>query len=148
MLLNHWNNRFYNALQENNWDNFVCEIGYFCVLAAIFIALAVYQLYLNQWLQIRWRRWMTDRYLGEWLDDANHYRMQLQGDAADNPDQRITEDVKLFVDRTLEHRHRAAEFGRHAGVVRRHPVGPVRTPRHCICSERSSRSPAIWCGAR
>src|SRR5438445_3215645 len=28
--------------------------------------------------------------------------MQLQGDAADNPDQRITDDVKLFVDQTLE----------------------------------------------
>ena len=63
--------------------------------------LAVYQLYLNQWLQIRWRRWMTSQYLGDWLHQANHYRMQLQGDAADNPDQRMTDDVKLFVDRTL-----------------------------------------------
>jgi putative ATP-binding cassette transporter len=44
---------------------------------------------------------MTSRYLGEWLQDANHYRMQLRGDAADNPDQRITDDVKLFVDQTL-----------------------------------------------
>src|SRR6202795_1163691 len=45
---------------------------------------------------------MTTKYLGEWLHDANHYRMQLQGDAADNPDQRITDDVKLFVERTLD----------------------------------------------
>ena len=101
VLINQWNNRFYNALQERNWDAFVTEIIYFSVLAAIFIVLAVYQLYLNQWLQIRWRRWMTAHYLGEWLQQANHYRMQLQGDAADNPDQRITDDVKLFVDRTL-----------------------------------------------
>lgn len=101
VLLNTWNNRFYNALQDRNWDNFVYEISYFCVLAAIFIALAVYQLYLNQWLQIRWRKWMTQRYLVEWLDHATHYRMQLQGDVADNPDQRITDDIKLFIDRTL-----------------------------------------------
>ena len=101
VLLNQWNSRFYNALQERNWDNFVSEIIYFSVLAAIFIVLAVYQLYLNQWLQIRWRRWMTSQYLGDWLHQANHYRMQLQGDAADNPDQRMTDDVKLFVDRTL-----------------------------------------------
>ncbi len=78
------------------------EIGIFSLLAACYIALAVYQLYLNQWLQIRWRRWLTSHYLGEWLQDANHYRMQLQGDAADNPDQRITDDVKLFVERTLD----------------------------------------------
>jgi putative ATP-binding cassette transporter len=101
VLLNQWNSRFYNALQDRNWDNFVYELGYFSVLAAIFIVLAVYQLYLNQWLQIRWRRWLTERYLGEWLQNANHYRMQLQGDAADNPDQRLTEDVEMFVTSTL-----------------------------------------------
>lgn len=101
VLLNQWNNRFYTALQEKNWDGFVQEIGIFCILAFCYIALAVYQLYLNQWLQIRWRRWLTSRYLGEWLHDANHYRMQLQGDVADNPDQRITDDVKMFVDQTL-----------------------------------------------
>ncbi|HEY5126244.1 MAG TPA: ABC transporter ATP-binding protein/permease [Bradyrhizobium sp.] len=101
VLINQWNSRFYNALQERNWDSFVYEIIYFSVLAAIYTVIAVYQLYLNQWLQIRWRRWMTAQYLGEWLHQANHYRMQLQGDAADNPDQRMTDDVKLFVDRTL-----------------------------------------------
>ena len=101
VLVNQWNNRFYTALQERDWDSFVREIGIFTVLAFCAIALAVYQLYLNQWLQIRWRRWLTERYLGEWLHDANHYRMQLQGDAADNPDQRIAEDLQMFVDRTL-----------------------------------------------
>src|SRR5262249_61391672 len=69
-----------------------------CVLATAFILLAVYQLYLNQWLQIRWRRWLTETYLDRWLAGANHYRMQLLGDAADNPDQRIAEDVRQFID--------------------------------------------------
>jgi vitamin B12/bleomycin/antimicrobial peptide transport system ATP-binding/permease protein len=101
VLINQWNNRFYNALQERNWDVFVSELLYFTVLAMIFIALAVYQLYLNQWLQIRWRRWLTQAYLGEWLNGPTHYRMQLQGDAADNPDQRIAEDLKMFVEGTL-----------------------------------------------
>jgi vitamin B12/bleomycin/antimicrobial peptide transport system ATP-binding/permease protein len=101
VLVNQWNNRFYNALQQRDWTTFVAETLIFCVLAAANVVLAVYQLYLNQWLQIRWRQWMTRRYLGQWLHDANHYRMQLQGDAADNPDQRITDDIKLFVARTI-----------------------------------------------
>jgi putative ATP-binding cassette transporter len=101
VLVNQWRNRFYNALQAKDWDGFVRENIIFCVLAAISVVLSVYQLYLNQWLQIRWRNWMTTQYLVEWLHDANHYRMQLQGDAADNPDQRITDDVKLFVGQTL-----------------------------------------------
>ena len=98
VLLNSWNNTFYNALQDKNWSAFIYQLGYFCVLATIYILLAVYQLYLNQWLQIRWRRWLTQNYLDHWLTGANHYRMQLLGDAADNPDQRIAEDVKQFID--------------------------------------------------
>ena len=101
VLLNTWNNVFYNALQNRDWNAFVYQLGYFCVLAAAFIFLAVYQLYLNQWLQIRWRRWMTQQYLDHWLAGANHYRMQLLGDAADNPDQRISEDIAQFIGATL-----------------------------------------------
>jgi putative ATP-binding cassette transporter len=44
---------------------------------------------------------MTAHYLDHWLLGANHYRMQLLGDAADNPDQRISEDINLFIERTL-----------------------------------------------
>ncbi len=101
VLLNTWNANFYNALQDKNWDAFVYQLGYFCVLATAFILLAVYQLYLNQWLQIRWRRWLTQHYLDRWLTAANHYRMQLLGDAADNPDQRIAEDIRQFIELTL-----------------------------------------------
>jgi vitamin B12/bleomycin/antimicrobial peptide transport system ATP-binding/permease protein len=101
VLLNRWNNAFYNALQERDWAAFTYQTGYFCVIATFWVGVNVYQLYLNLWLQIRWRQWMTTRYLGDWLHEANHYRMQLLGDAADNPDQRIADDVKLFVERTL-----------------------------------------------
>ena len=102
VMFNLWRNRFYNDLQEKDWHGFVREIVFFTVLATVAVLLGVYRLYLNQWLQIRWRNWMTRTYLGGWLHDANHYRMQLQGDAADNPDQRISDDVKLFVERTLD----------------------------------------------
>src|SRR5262249_40985072 len=62
---------------------------------------AVYQLYLSQWLQIRWRQWLTHHFLALWLKDALPYRMQLGAVGADNPDQRIAEDIKLFVAGTL-----------------------------------------------
>jgi putative ATP-binding cassette transporter len=101
VLLNSWNNSFYNALQDKDWNGFVYQLGFFCALATAFILLAVYQLYLNQWLQIRWRRWLTRTYLDHWLEGANHYRMQLLGDAADNPDQRIADDIRQFIELTL-----------------------------------------------
>ena len=101
VLINQWNARFYNSLQDRNWDAFTHELMIFGALAGTSIVLQVHQLYFTQWLQIRWRRWMTTRYLGGWLDAANHYRMQLLGDAADNPDQRISDDIRLFIESGL-----------------------------------------------
>ncbi len=99
---NTWYKAFYDALQNKDWDTFIFQLGVFSLLAAAYIVSAVYQLYLQQWLQIRWRRWLTTRYLGRWLGGGTHYRMRLKGDAVDNPDQRISDDVKLFVNSTLD----------------------------------------------
>ena len=52
-------------------------------------------------LEIRWRRWLTDRYLRAWLADGAYYRMQLVAHETDNPDQRIAEDVHLLASHTL-----------------------------------------------
>jgi vitamin B12/bleomycin/antimicrobial peptide transport system ATP-binding/permease protein len=98
---NNWYNDFYNSLQEKDKEAFFRLLGKFMVLATIYIAMAVYAFYLNQMLQIRWRRWLTDDYLQQWLADRTYYRLQLTGSPADNPDQRIAEDFKIFVDETL-----------------------------------------------
>jgi hypothetical protein len=99
---NYWNNDFYNALQEKDKASFWRLMGRFTLLATIYIVMAVYAFYLNQMLQIRWRRWLTDSYLNQWLSDRAYYRLQLSGNPADNPDQRISEDLKIFVDQSLE----------------------------------------------
>ncbi|MGB6907976.1 MAG: ABC transporter ATP-binding protein/permease, partial [Methyloceanibacter sp.] len=99
---NTWYKAFYDALQNKDWDTFIFQLGVFSLLAAAYIVSAVYQLYLQQWLQIRWRRWLTTHYLGRWLGGGTHYRMRLKGDSVDNPDQRISDDIKLFVNSTLD----------------------------------------------
>ncbi len=77
----------------------------FVELAAVWIAAAVYSVYLNQWLQIRWRNWMTRHFVDEWLSDHAYYQISLTSDAAavgtDNPDQRISEDLRDFTRSTL-----------------------------------------------
>lgn len=98
---NEWNARFYNAVQNKDIQTFWHELFYFCGLAVLFIIAAVYQLYLRQWLQIRWRTWLTEKYVARWLKDGTHYRMRTVGDPADNPDQRIAEDLELFTSRTV-----------------------------------------------
>ena len=108
VLLNQWNARFYNALQDRDWDSFVTSSAFFCILAACYIVLAVYQLYLNQWLQIRWRRWMTSAISAHGSMAPTITACSLLGDAADNPDQRIAEDVQLFIEQHAGDRRRAA----------------------------------------
>jgi putative ATP-binding cassette transporter len=99
---NEWNARFYNAVQNKDLTVFWHELAFFCGLAVLFIIAAVYQLYLQQWLRIRWRTWLTAKYTTRWLDRGTHYRMRTVGDPADNPDQRIQEDLELFTNRTVE----------------------------------------------
>ena len=74
---------------------------------------------------------MTQTYLRQWLNTANHYRMQLLGDAADNPDQRIAEDLQMFVQSTLTIGIGLLNACRDALLVRRHPVDACRRPRRC-----------------
>ena len=101
VMINRWQNTFYNALQDRDWDAFIAQLIIYTLLGATYVVLYAYQLYLQQWLQIRWRAWMTRRYVDHWLTGSNHYRMQLLGDAADNPDQRIAEDIKMFAEKTI-----------------------------------------------
>jgi putative ATP-binding cassette transporter len=99
---NKWNNAFFNSLQDKNQREFFRLLGAWGILVAIYLPLAIYNTYVNQWLQIRWRRWLTERYTREWLHGRTYYRMQFTAAQTDNPDQRIAEDLKLFVETTLD----------------------------------------------
>ena len=93
--INEWNRAFYNALQVFDSAELFRQLGYFCIIAGIGATLTGYALYFNQMLQIRWRRWLTERYLNAWLANRSYYQLQLRN-TVDNPDQRIAEDVQQF----------------------------------------------------
>jgi putative ATP-binding cassette transporter len=116
VVFSFWNRVMFNTLQTKDWDAFVhllflyrrTEFGFmpgFCEFAALYVLVGVYRVYLTQWLEIRWRGWMTTRFLDEWLADRAYYRISLTTDRAaigtDNPDQRIAEDLRDFVSNSL-----------------------------------------------
>jgi putative ATP-binding cassette transporter len=101
VLFSHWNNAFFSALQDKDQSAFLHQLLRVSWLVGLYIFFAVYQLYLNQMLEIRWRRWLTEHYLRAWLADGAYYRMQLLAGETDNPDQRIAEDVHLLISHTL-----------------------------------------------
>lgn len=101
VLFNRWNNDFYNALQDQKAADFWRLIQYFSVLAAAYITIAVFRIYLQQMLEIRWRRWLSKIYYGDWLANRVYYRMELKDYGTDNPEQRIQDDVRDFTSTTL-----------------------------------------------
>ena len=101
VLFNNWNREFYNALEQKNYADFKDLILYFSLLAVMFMVAAIYKLYLTQMLTMRWRVWLTEQYLAEWLDRQVYYRLQLESHGTDNPDQRIADDLRLFTEGTL-----------------------------------------------
>jgi len=98
---NYWNNDFYNTLQNKDQAEFFRQLGKFCVLALFYIVAFVYRLWFQQMLIIEWRTWLTGRFLDNWTKDQAYYRLQLLDRGTDNPDQRIAEDLRLFVQLTL-----------------------------------------------
>lgn len=101
VLFNDWNKQFYDALQDKDFDSFKSLLLYFCVLAAIGIVSAVFRIYLTQLLEIRWRAWLTERYVNAWLGNKAYYRLELESQGTDNPDQRIAEDLRSLTTGTL-----------------------------------------------
>lgn len=107
VLINEWNRVFYDALQDKNAEVFWRELGRFTYLAFAFVVIAVYRFYLTQLLEVRWRRWMTAHTLDRWLAHKAFYQMELLRHARaaegtpDNPDQRISEDIRLFTSETV-----------------------------------------------
>jgi len=98
---NLWYNNAYDALQQYDAAAFWWQAAVFTMLAGASVATAVYRLYLRQILEIRWRQWMTGRFLHGWLDDQAYYRMQLNKTVTDNPDQRIADDLQRFTENSL-----------------------------------------------
>lgn len=107
VLLNEWNRAFYDALQNKNEAVFWKELWHFLWLAFVYIIIAVYRFYLTQLLEMRWRRWLTDAFTSRWLKQQAFYHLELarfgntSQTPADNPDQRIHEDLNLFTSYTV-----------------------------------------------
>src|SRR3954470_11671938 len=101
VLLNEWNRQFFNTLETKDAEDFFVLLVYFCFLAGVYIVLSIYRTYLQQMLEVRWRIWLSKQYLGEWLNNRVYYRLELDHLGTDNPDQRISEDLRSFTGGTL-----------------------------------------------
>jgi putative ATP-binding cassette transporter len=99
--LSYFSRAWFDAIQNKDAAAFWSQLlSVFTVWAMTYIAVAVLQLVLRQYLTIRWRRWLTEKTMTDWLSGAAHYRMQF-AESSDNPDQRIADDIDRYTTYTL-----------------------------------------------
>jgi vitamin B12/bleomycin/antimicrobial peptide transport system ATP-binding/permease protein len=101
VLFNAWSRRFYDSLQNKDEAAFWTEMLTFAWIAALMIAAFVARAIVSPYLRLRWRRWLTRRFLAHWLDGRGYYRIELQR-TVDNADQRIAEDLRFLGEYTMQ----------------------------------------------
>lgn len=101
VLYSNWNRDFFNLMQNGEWQSFWSLLGDFVWIMGIYTLVDLSEDYLRRTLRIRWRGWLTDSYLSKWLENNNLYRHKVLPDSIDNPDQRVTNDIKDFCDNSL-----------------------------------------------
>ncbi|MHA7679067.1 ABC transporter ATP-binding protein/permease [Cupriavidus sp. PET2-C1] len=100
VLLNDWTRVFYNALEQHDYASFKTLLIRFSWIAGFFIVAAISRQYYTMMLQMRWRTWMTGRFMDHWLSHQAYYRIE-QTRTTDNPDQRLADDLRSFTDGAL-----------------------------------------------
>ncbi|MCR4771290.1 MAG: ABC transporter ATP-binding protein/permease [Oscillospiraceae bacterium] len=92
-----WNRDWQNAFQTYDSQMWMQQIFVFLIVGASTLFASTFNSYIQTWIMVRWNRWMTARYLRFWMDNGNHYKMQVVGGPGfDNPDQRINDDIGSF----------------------------------------------------
>src|SRR3990167_4711852 len=93
VIFSYWSNYFYNALQEYDKRSVIYLVFVFIGLAAVYIIFAVYRYYISQLFGLRWRKWLTEQFIGRWLHNRDYYYLESFDEKTDNPDQRIQDDI-------------------------------------------------------
>lgn len=101
VMLNNWSSLFYNALQELDKASFFTQCFRFVGIVAIYISILLLDYYTTKLLSFRWRKWLTEKFIQRWLQFHTHYRLKLQPNATENPDQRISQDLESFSTQVL-----------------------------------------------
>lgn len=102
VLFNDWQKYFFNAMQNRDIDAWLHQLVYYVLIKVPLVIIEVYKEYLCKSMQIRWRRWLSERYIENWIEGKAYWQLEQTTSKADNPDQRIAEDLRLFVDNTIE----------------------------------------------
>ncbi|WP_322994652.1 ABC transporter ATP-binding protein/permease [Castellaniella sp.] len=101
VLFSNWYNTMYSALQELNAPGFWAAMLLFAGLASVHVVRSLFDYYVQQAFVVHWREWLNERLLSRWMEQQAYYRSASLSHLADNPDQRIQQDITSFADTSM-----------------------------------------------
>jgi putative ATP-binding cassette transporter len=84
------------AVKQSGVHGFWMSLLHFSIMAVLFIARYMLDMYLMQRFIVAWRVWLTERLTGDWLEGRAYYRGRFIDGTIDNPDQRIQQDIDVL----------------------------------------------------
>ncbi len=102
---NYWHRELFDALEARSVADVLRQVAVFALIFAVTLAVTAVHLMVKRWLQLDWRRWLTDRVIGRWMATGRHYRLLFTAGEHDNPDGRIAEDIRIFTETTIALAH-------------------------------------------
>ena len=98
-----WYARFYDAIEQLDASAAIHELWVFFGLTGLSAGSFLIGEYLRKYLWLRWRERLTHYALDAWTKNKAYWSLRpgLSADSIDNPDQRIAQDCRLFVDGLL-----------------------------------------------
>ncbi len=102
---NYWHRELFDALEERSIAGVLVQVGVFALIFALTLAVTAAHLMAKRWLQLDWRRWLTKRVIGHWMESGRHYRLLFTAGEHDNPDGRIAEDIRIVTETAIALAH-------------------------------------------
>lgn len=105
VVINAWSAGLFDALEQRSMSGLIRQIGILAIIFVAGMAITSTHLTVKRSLQIGWRRWLTERVSGNWMDKSRHYQVIFMPGEHDNPDGRIAEDVRIVTEEAIQLLH-------------------------------------------
>ena len=105
VALNLWTEHLFDAFGTKSMNGFLLLAGAFGLIIVANFAVTTSHLRVRRKLQIGWRQWLTHRLAGEWMASGRHYRMAYMLGDHDNPDGRLSEDIRIATEAAMDLGH-------------------------------------------
>jgi vitamin B12/bleomycin/antimicrobial peptide transport system ATP-binding/permease protein len=100
--INRWNRAIFDALEKRDSDTVLYLAGIFFPLALASVVFGMTNVWARMTTQRRWRAWVSDAVISRWLKNGRYYQLNLVSGDHQNPEGRLTEDLRVSTDAPVD----------------------------------------------